>query len=751
MTGLRAWLWACAALCAAGLRADGDSGTALRTPFKLDDGGNLVENDANATFTLGSAKRDPVPASQRDGWKSAGGAGCYARRDGVGLRTAASGHLVKPFEAEEPVRLVVVTCSAATASSAKAESLRLCLRLSDADEEVERELAFGGEQGVEQTVRYLFDAPRMADRIDLSTPGNNVFEVARVRWFAELPPVTTELLAPSSALVCTPFHCSLGELFGGSGDYVSAVFVFNGEAQVVERPEGGEAVAFTAPEVDGDYTLSLTLTDSMGNTAVFEKDIRVTLFMAPYGLAASGVTRKGFGLSWQTGPISPSKVSVAVAGSPASETVVESFAPKWTPVEADVWEAEALDLAALSGGEPFKSGLVLLPEAYWTGSLAYSQDGGATWKALTGVAGHYMTFSAKAAVRQPFLLRATAVTPPRAFRISLLINRSYASKTLSDPSQHSVSLSGLPAGRPLSVTVSATYARDSGGKVVVKSDPLVVALPPVPPFAGGDYDGGLLWLAWPSDAEGLSAEAKVFEERAPASALPPGLYLTRTWFTTASGNSGFETGKAIALSNTTDAPIALDGTRYALAYGKAGATPSVWDFKNAKTPEKPYPYVVPAHGDLLIAHATYPLSPLRSGVETNNTAALNFTPAHTLTLLRDGEPVNALGAATNAILRLEDNRPDAVAKHPLYPEAPVVSPFYDAWSPPAVTNLLATLSLAELDGQSLLSNAYSPANTDGLRRIWAECTLSDGISVSQPCCYTFWERLQRAGYRLRLR
>lgn len=746
------------------LLADGDSKDCLLTPERYDDQREIVENTPTSTLTLASPYCVKTP-SERDGWGDGGAKGCYARRDGVGLRKAEESALQKTLECPEFISYVAVTVMAATKGAAGDGELTLSLRLRDDLAPEAQTFSFNGAQNSPKTLVFTFEESVEAAYLRLTNlDEKNVFEVSRVVWRSRVPGISGELQTPTSVLAGKGFRCSIGNLSGGSGTYVRARFEFAGQSVTQEPILPGGTVDFAAPETDGVYPITVTVWDDLGVSAVFSAEIHVEAYAPPRNLRATETSRTGFTLEWDIGPLSPDEYRVRVEGSPAQETFSPLFRPVWEETAGGrfVTSAALGPLTPWTQGEK-TSGFLQTPA--WDGTLEFSFDG-AEWRPFLSLDGLWLSFTLPASARQSLWLRAAAPTPPKTVRLWLTVSR-VRERVIkaADGQRRAVSFLGLPAGRPVQAVVSACYPRADGGAITVDSEPLTVTLEPIPAFRKAEWAEGAVELTWPEGTEGLSGEIVLWAERDVPHALPPGLYLTRTCFTASKADgqgTGFSAGKGFVLSNTSEAPIPLDGKDYALAYAKIDGSGSArrWDFGVMGEEGRTYPYVVPAGEELAFSSATYPIPEVREGVASSS-AVPNITPEYTLTLMRGTTAVNTLNCATNAVRRLREDTLSAYDDCALTAAAPDMSPFYDAWTRLSEEEFCGTMGLAHpgvAGGVSVL--CLSPeafvGDMGGVRRIWAECVILDGTSRSEPLTVELWRRANDSpasarGFRLRLR
>ena len=769
---MRFWRWALVwvgMLTAVILRADGDSQDFLLTPTKYDDSTvppTEVENDNGATFGFSSPLCVKRPES-RDGWGDGGEDRCYAKRDGVGLRKNRASALLKTFDQPDFITYVAVTVAVTTDTAANDKSLTLELAVRDDLAPVSQAFSFKGiGKDVPMTLIFTFEEGVNAEYLRLQNADEgNLFIVSRVVWKWRPPGIQATLSVPDTVRVGMPVRCSLAELSGGSGTYSRATFTFADQTITQEPVTPGLSVSFLAPELDGYYPLSVTVWDDLGASGTFTETIHVLPYSPPRNLRVTDVTRTGFTLEWDIVGVSPTEYRISAAGVPASETVSPRWRPEWTERgEACFVTREPLKLATWMQGAKASG---FLQAGDWNGGLEVSFDG-VTWKPLHRFGDLYLSLSVPASESQEMWVRATGEMAPPTLTPVLTVRRVYQQIIKeADGQRRTATFEGLPPGSTMQTVVSLCYLTGAGEELLVDSEPLTVELEPIPPFTSAMWADGVLTLTWPDDPQAVAGEFVVYAEREVPHTLPPGLYLTRTCFTaskdTEGETSGFSAGKGFVLTNTTAEPIHLDGKNYSLKYAKEGDSTRHWYFTHAvKDPETgevetTHPFVVPAKGELFFSHSSYAIPEVREGVVSASIP--NFTPEYTLTLLHNAEPVNAMGCATNAVCRLEEDCLDRVVTTPLFAGALDMSPFYDAWTHFSDVEYHRTLGLSKTSGN--LTQMYLDPKTlvqdmEGICRIWAECVILDGPFRSEPLTVELWRAesvppRKGHGFRLRLR
>lgn len=720
------------------LRADGDSGDLLATPQRYKDGA-LVDNEPSATIRLGSVS-DPL-VGKRDGWTALGGAYCYARLTGVGLRGDGKSILYRPFDPPETVSYVSVVCGAESAKSAIGKPLSLTLSLGGHEETQTFTIENPGET---RTVTFTFD-PTEASDIRLSNDGDTVFEVRRVSWYANLPPITVETTI-SSATVGGTIHCSIDSCSGGSGSYVRARWTFNGvTSTAIDQLQS--IAKFTAPDREGDYPLTLEIIDTLGNSRTFSYSVIVGADATVAYPIVSNVTRTGFTLSWDrpASGFSPEAFAVRVF---RSDLLNVTLTPEWSPA-GDGWNSPEFSLDDALDGLDAQNVAVTVPKD-WQGDLKYYVGNG-SWTPLLRVDDTFLSFALSPG--QPFRFRVEKAKPPASLELNAGLSHTYEEEKIPLEGQKLTrTFTDLPAGKTVKVSITAHGRKDDGTLTYYNSPELSVPLLPIPVPSAIFDSSGRIRFKWDSLAldpgEDPTISLRLFAETPAETALPPGLYLTRVLLTQN------KAAKAIALTNTSASPIPLDGKTYTLTYGE-----NDWDFyvKDANN-KNVHTLVVPAHGDLVIVANQYRPADLREGVAFATANAIRYLKdAGPVTLLRNGTPINKLTPVMDAVVRLPADSLTGATSTPAAQADPKIDALYDPW--PQATSVTApfyqdtyTPANRYLDTESLLTK-----RPEGATRVWAELRTTLNGSDSDPQILELWATpttpsgTPRPGFRLRLR
>ncbi|MGN0886917.1 MAG: hypothetical protein ACI4RT_07955 [Candidatus Spyradenecus sp.] len=705
-----------------------------------------------------------------------------ARLNGIGIApTSSSGGqsgLKATFDPPESMVSLSITCMASGTTAAKATHL-LGVRL-NSDELMTAEVTFP-DQAVDTpvTLTFSFTEKQSVETLAISnetTKGSSLFEVNAVSWQSDFAPISANYANKPICNVGEAFYAALSECTGGSGEYTSFRWRFNGLEQ--EASDYAAACRFTAPMEEGLFPLELEVTDSLGTVANFSWDITVRPYIKATNLACSNLTRTGMTVSWEQPlpyAVSDYLVRVSYATQDACEQI---FAPTWVR-EGDSWQlAEPIDLTDFIDGRNFTA---YLASFHWQGEgLEVSTDGGTTWCAATCLSTsasryillHTLEDGSRSSTFTPahaaLLLRTAAETPPDFFRLHIDLPASLiTSKTLPAESNalqvtfhESEDDVPLPAGKLLSVSILTRYLTDSGKFTTRQSSTLKVTLPAIPPMDSATCVGNFLSLTWPEEASTLPAKVTFFKRTPTPTDGLPALLLSRLYFTgnaTDVGGEQLAAGKAFVLTNTTRRPIALKGD-YTFTITKAGtATAYTWDFSLTETDEtgktvKTYPYVVPAGGEVLFYASAYAAptdaETFESAIGVSASALRNLNTTYTATFAHQGETIATFTPQFNTILRLRPNDPSTQAAYLITSTDTTLPALYIPWFTPYRESILRQTTVNATGSSALLAIASLLAEPGDAQAIWASIRLREGNSYSTPLSLTLWEREDpKAGLR----
>lgn len=740
-------------------------------------GAGLLRAEIPATtFTFSNPEKTDKGTNWdgQEGWTNLfASKACKARTNGIGIapRSATGGQsgMVYSFAEgdEETIAQISVTCMASfkgTADAAKFHTLGVRIDGTLMTES----FSFDGAVDSPVTLTFKLEAPAAVQSIwitnETDQAGNDsLFEINTVSWQAEFPGIQACFSAPSGVNYITPIHAAVTSITGGTGEYVDTFFTFN---DVIVRVEGLEVAVFDAPMTDGIYPLTLTVVDSAGNMKTFTQDIRVTLYLEPMNLEASNILRDGFDLSWtQHAQGAITFYRAEVYPNPRSISTPE-LSPEWEACDSGWQLAEPIDPEEYLNGLPLATLTLLCSN--WEGDLQYSTDGGTVWRSMYKLSGRRI-FSDLSGETAPLLLR-TEEEPPASFSLAFVLDRITSQTLPATGGAHRLTFTGLPAGCACTVYVHAGYSKDDGGTHQTASDQLDVQLLPLPGFASVSvYDRfatKMLTLVWPED-EDVSLKGKLRIHATRRAVLKPGLYLSRVYFTKKTDAcDALSSGKAVVITNTSDRPVALDGT-YALrasrprredeiAEGKTDPLVYTWDFGVKDTEGVTvYPYELPAGGELLFYSGT--LLEEREGIcATTAQAVRNLTPEYTMSLLQAGAERNALIPEENAIVRLREDSKETLQTTALENETRTLEALYDPWGKTLKTVLLDELTLRYGGGPAQIDFSDYVCNVEAYTAVYATCYLVDGSSRSAATTVTLYEyeppeAVLKPGFQLRLR
>ncbi len=720
------------------LRADGDSGTLLATPERYKDG-QLIPNATSATIRLDS-ESDPL-VGKRDGWAALGGDFCYARATGVGLRGDGKSVLYRPFDPPETISYVSVVCGV---ESKSALGKPLALALSLGTREVKTQEFTIENSGETRTVTFAFN-PIEAPDIRLTNESDTVFEVQRVSWFADAPPITVEVditPAPAGGTI----RCSVASCTGGSGTYTRVRWTFNGNtSSAVDHIQS--MATFTAPDREGTYPLTLEIADDQGNSRTFSYSVIVGADATVAYPIVSNVTRTGFTLSWDrpASGFSPEAFAVRVF---RSDLLNVTLTPEWSPA-GDGWNSPEFSLDDALDGLDAQNVAVTVPKD-WQGDLKYYVGNG-SWTPLLRVGDTFLSFALSPG--QPFRFRVEKAKPPASLELNAGLSHTYEEEKIPLEGQKlTCTFTDLPAGKTVKVSITAHGRKDDGTLTYYNSPELSVPLLPIPVPSAIFDSSGRIRFKWDSLAldpgENPTISLRLFAETPAETALPPGLYLTRVLLTQN------KAAKAIALTNTSASPIPLDGKTYTLTYGE-----NDWDFyvKDANN-KNVHTLVVPAHGDLVIVANQYRPADLREGVAFATANAIRYLKdAGPVTLLRNGTPINKLTPVMDAVVRLPADSLTGATSTPATQADPKIDALYDPW--PQATSVTAPFYQGTYTpaNRYLETESFLTKRPEGATRVWAELRTTLNGSDSDPQILELWATpttpsgTPRPGFRLRLR
>lgn len=703
------------------------------------------------TFTFANAELSDTGKNWdgEQGWVNAFAKKCKARTNGIGVAppttdTGRSGMTYTWEEGfEETIARITVTCMTGGKTAAGAKKIHtLGVRINDTL--LTESFSFDGEVDTPREITFLLDAPTAVRSLTLTNEtdqaGNtSLFEINTVSWLADFPKIEATFIAPEKSVLLATLSVSLVSVTGGSGTYPETFFTFNGETI---RVESTEVVTFTAPATDGIYPLTLTVIDSNGTEAVFSQDIEITPFVPPTNLQLSDVTRTGFTLTWDQ-PLAAAVTSYTLFTFPnPSFRVIGPVSPAWEKT-ADGWVlATPIDLIEAATGLPISS--LHCQPTQWSGELTRSYDAGESWTKCLNFAGNYLLGSAPKGSRT-LLLKTPEAAPPTA--LTLTLNLGTLEKLTLDATGGSriFTVTDLPPGNRFSLRVAANYLRDTGTTTSVQSDPLSLELLPIPTFERVAHSSRFksLTFTWPKGDETLPGVCVIRGERRASYALEAGLYLSRICFTKKTAAcDALASGKAVALSNTSGSPVALDG-RYLLhatrprseaeiAEGKTDPLVYTWDF--SVTDEEgtvTYPYTIPAGGECLFYAASAPPPELREGAIATTEKVLRYlTPDYTLSLQENGTVRNSLVPQENAVIRLWENSLTETEVTAITNETLTLDTFYAPWGNLMETVTLRQIPLTAASGSAQIFYSGLLTDIDTLSVVRAHCYLTDGYGRS---------------------
>ena len=706
------------------------------------------DNTETATKEFGS-KTDTL---NRGGWYFEGSRG-YARKDGVGLRKSAGGTLCYDFPegTTDTIYKLTVTCRTATKSSVGKEQT-LSVGLVGVEETFTRTFVTAN-QSSDVKLTFTFNEFPEVTGLRFSNLGTTIFEIASVEWISDYPAISASFYVQSKIYAGASFLYSINEITGGSGSYPQITVSFNNQTHVYTNRDCPISDAFTAPAISGELEVVLYVKDSKGTEYTETRLMEVTPYAPPTHLQVSNVTRDSLDLSWtlSTGT-TPNRYQVVVSMSPATQTIEQIFAPTWELDEKGYWNsAEEYDLSDYTDG--FKITSCLLTLCSDEGAMEYSGNGGETWNKATKLGSFYMTATSKI-TNQKIKFRTSTAKAPRYIVLNITTNRKLLDYTFDASAQtYQHTVTGLPAGANLEVKLSAVYQKEDGTTATMTSDVIPVEMEQLPGFADIDHypKWKLLQFTWPEVRANLSGDIRIFAVNAVENLTPKGLYLTRVYWT--KKENGLTTGKAVAITNTTNVPIHLNG-RYKLQGVKQDTgTVRTWDFSQKDADGNvTYPYIIAPGEDLIIAHASYLPLDVRETLVTSTATVLNFTDAWQLSIVKDAMVSNTLTPQLNTLVRLAEDSLETLSCTEITADLPKLDALYNPWTKIEEVVVLDRVELQQTSASSQLN--YSPylRLKTSSRRIWASCRTVSGEARSSSTDVTLWEApLPKKGFRFSIR
>lgn len=713
-------------------------------------------------------------------WTNAFTKPCKARANGIGIAPAATGgqsgmKYTCPEGETETIRQLTITCMASGTGAAKAAKIHtLGITFNNQEESLEESFSFGGEVDTPHTIVFTLEEPIPLSTLTITNEtdqANNtsLFEINKVEWQADLPEITAKFFVNSAVALNVPVSAELYSVSGGTGKYTEYSFTFNGTT-IFTEPYGG-TIMFDTPTVTGVYPFILTVVDSAGTTLTVTKEITINPYVAPINLQASDITRTGFTITWDQ-PISSAVTAYEAKISPNPlYHIPPAITPKWESIDGG-WQLKTpIDLSSFA-----KSSTIVVTvtapgweEAHadnpdFKGVIYNSSDGGETWECLRHL-DNFWSVGNLSAEKPTILLRTDEATPPESLVFTLTFSPITKQSVEATGEKHTMTLTDLPPGQNYSVSINALYEKDDGKILRVGSDPIEVALLPIPTLASVKANARFcsLTFTWPTGEEHLRCCCDLYEKRIIKYDFEPGLYLSRVYFTKKTTGTDLSAGKAIVISNTTTEDIHLDGSyTYSITKNETGTVYS-WDFSEKVENEDDgeetliYPYTVPAGGELIFYSSTYPPFDVREGaIPTTKQAVHNLTPDYTLSLSKDDTPCNTLAPQKNAIVRLKKNSITEVETTAITSTSTSLDNFYTPWVKLYETTLIKDFTLVSQGGQAQIY--YTPYLEDpDVAYLEAHCSLVDGVTYSEKIVLIL-ERystptdtpVKQTGYRLLL-
>lgn len=735
---IRCLLLAIGFLVTSALFADGSSGEYLLSP----------ENSATATKQFGSA----TDSYDRGGWYFEGDKG-YARKAGVGLRKENATTLRYDFPegASEQIHILTVTCRQATSSSNGKENT-LFYELLGTEMSGTKSFVVSSPTD-EVALSFTFETAQSVTGFRFSNSGANVFEIASVAWTSSLPEIEINCVVLKEVELGATINVSVNEVTGGSGVYSYLSITFNGSTLEYVNPDFPKSPTFTVPQVSGACPIKVLVRDSTGAEQCFETTVTVLPYATPYNLTASEITRNSFELTWDLNAgATPAEYQFTLDAVRAEESALVVIAPNWVQTAENEWQSdESFDITPWTDGWAV-NGAFGVAHGY-SGALSISLNEG-SWQTKSCLGGCYL-LGKLAAGEQKFRFKTTA-TPPRYITLNLQkINWRVKNLTFKSSAQERrLVVSDLPTGMTFTVRLIASYSQVDGTATItsVVSDPFTVSTLALPGFTATEVypKFSFLQLTWPEEKEIVKGEVKLFAERSVPHDIPASLYLSRILWT--KSGDGLTTSKAIVLTNLSSRPVHLRGNYTLQAVKRDTGTIRKWDFSvEDEQGTKTYPYIIPVGGELVIAHASYPLSDLREGVVHTTTTALNFTDAWDLSLYKADALQNTLAPQLNSIVRLKDESLEETETTVITADLPNLDALYNPWMKIIEVRLIDTQTVTRSSSTTMFMFSSYLKDLSITRKVWASCRTVDGEIYSHPLEVILWEPATNPGMGFRLR
>ncbi len=725
---------------------------------------------AEALTTLG----DFIGASESDSgtewwpasstlWSNAFTKPCRARTTGIAIAPPESsgGQSGMKWTSEEPITVasLEITCILTAASAKKNQTLGIQI---NAEERLDCPITFSA---VNTPLTLTLSLPQLQmQQLILTNETYNstaLFTVQTVRYRSTPEPVNVTPSIPDIVFCRETLHCGLENISGGSDDYTSAIWTFNGEERILAADELLELVTFTAPSTDGNYPLTLMIEDAEHGCTFFNYSVEVRAYTAATNLTASDVTRDSLTLSWDLlAGGDPTHFRVQVAPHNAEDNFSLELSPTWTAVdgEKNMWQLDGiLPIADWAKGRALS--LAYLQVNGWKGKAEVLRDGTETWEEkIVASTLIFLPISG-----ENLSLRVIAEEPPETLTAVCGFKTWIVDKEVPTGSgNRSTSIEGLSAGTTYDLFVNTTYTRDDGTTVTRGSAPLTLTTEAIPTFTAWSIGQALpsISLTWDEKVADLPAQISFWAEVDTEHTLPDGLYLSRILLAGKDDDLTLPTAKAIALSNTSRSPIPLNGqyslrasrprTQAEINAGKTDPVTTTWDFSVKVDGKTSYPHTIPPGGELLLFAQRY--THPEDAVTTTSAALAYLTPAYTLSLYHNDTPINTLTPKINAVTRLVDDALSATST-PIKDVTSLPTALTDPWCSPTTTRYCSGQVIQPNNGYAFFLYAPFMPPKETLHHFWATAHIFDNTGTSAPITLDLYTRPTPTtpGYLFRLR
>ena len=747
-------------------------------PLRADGTADFTDPLASESST--SKWRDPA----NTGWHNDGPTYCYGRQAGIGLRKAnidgPTTGIRRTFDPPEPIRDIVLTCTASADSAFTGKRLPLQLTLIPADPTqppiIEAQYITLSPRQRTDNIAFILPAPLPVTAIRLdSLSEDEIIILSDITWRQDTLPITFRADIHHDAFCGAPFRIALASITGGNGNYSAEIDAFGSHYTPAISPDTYPTLDLTAPDTPGTYPITLTIRDSDGKSATRTYNITIQEDRTPPTPTVSHITATGFLLSWPPYPDNVKKYEITLIAENLPESATFRLPPanNWTLTDGfyttdfDLTPYAAtlrLTAATLSYDTPYTN--------HTTPEYRYNQP---TWTpALSNLPELSLLFTdGRDRVPNTFTLRIPADQPLPQGHINFLFSPAINETQFVSPNATSLQYTDLPRGLDLRIlfTVHCHNPIPGAPTLLYRAlEDLRLSLAPFTSFNNIRLspDERTVRLFWPGPLSDFThcTGTITFNARLSADIPPaqPPLRFTGTAYIR--GGSPSKTHKFYAFTNLGPTPITPANEGYTLTAINAKGTPtSPWRFTPTRSsPDAGQTYTI-GPGETLVFCAgknmpenlgEHPLA--RPG----EPSALTVGPGATLTLTHNDTPVGLpLPLTKNTLVRClpSDTTPatlplatpnDAIALFPPtipLPTAATLHPLDTYTIPNTHPSYDIPFAPILLQAQTLATQHNLP-----LVEIIAETTIREGPFSAPSTTFTLWPASPlRPGFLLQIR